>query len=181
MPKRLSCARIRGRHSSNFLSRAPLTNSTSLLRRCPTSRDFVPWRFSDAGRRSVGIVSACRHPKTSTTGDIRTERGSQNEVALPIGGPSVLAANSALEYAKCLRGPGIKHAGKPSFLAAPFAGRNRRFRHSRNHRLDQTLVPRSNQGDSRFAQVRLLHSLKSSRLSQMTEPSSSRIIGLTSE
>jgi hypothetical protein len=55
VPKRLSCARIRGRNSSNFLSRAPLTNpySHSLLRRCPTSRDFVPWRFLDAGQLSV--------------------------------------------------------------------------------------------------------------------------------
>src|SRR6266851_2768299 len=35
-------------------------------RRCPTSRDFVPWRFSDAGRRSVWIASSCRHPKTCT-------------------------------------------------------------------------------------------------------------------
>ena len=33
-------------------------------RRCPTSRDFVPWRFSDAGRRTAWIASSCRHPKT---------------------------------------------------------------------------------------------------------------------
>ncbi len=39
-------------------------------RRCPTSRDFVPWRFSDAGRRSAWIASSCRHPKTCTIGDI---------------------------------------------------------------------------------------------------------------
>ena len=26
-----------------------------------TSRDFVPWRFSDAGRRSAWIASSCRH------------------------------------------------------------------------------------------------------------------------
>jgi len=31
-----------------------------------TSRDFVPWRFSDAGRRSAWIASSCRHPKTCT-------------------------------------------------------------------------------------------------------------------
>src|SRR6267378_3780632 len=35
-------------------------------RRCPTSRDFVPWRFSDAGRRTAWIASSCRHPKTCT-------------------------------------------------------------------------------------------------------------------
>src|SRR5450631_1814362 len=38
-------------------------------RRCPTSRDFVPWRFSDAGRRSAWIASSCRHPKTYTGRD----------------------------------------------------------------------------------------------------------------
>jgi hypothetical protein len=31
-----------------------------------TSRDFVPWRFSDAGRRSAWIASSCRHPKICT-------------------------------------------------------------------------------------------------------------------
>ena len=35
VPKRLSCARIRSRHSSNFLSRASLTNPHSA--RCPAS------------------------------------------------------------------------------------------------------------------------------------------------
>src|SRR6202171_748363 len=40
-------------------------------RRCPTSRDFVPWRFSDAGRRSAWIASSWRHPKTCTEADIR--------------------------------------------------------------------------------------------------------------
>jgi hypothetical protein len=39
-------------------------------RRCPTSRDFVRWRFSDAGRRSAWIASSCRHPKTCTGTDI---------------------------------------------------------------------------------------------------------------
>ena len=74
MPKRLSCARIRGRNSSNFLSRAPLTNpySHSLLRRCPTSRDFVPWRFLDAGQLSVrslflaGVQKPCMGPWKSS-------------------------------------------------------------------------------------------------------------------
>src|ERR1700682_6201558 len=39
-------------------------------RRCPTSRDFVPWRFSDADRRSAWIASSCRHPKTYTTAEV---------------------------------------------------------------------------------------------------------------
>jgi len=40
------------------------------LRHRPTeriSRDFVPWRFSDAGRRSVGLGRRSRRPKTCTT------------------------------------------------------------------------------------------------------------------
>jgi hypothetical protein len=31
---------------------------------CPTPRDFVPWRFSDAGRISVWLAQHCRRPKT---------------------------------------------------------------------------------------------------------------------
>ncbi|HEX7499640.1 MAG TPA: hypothetical protein VF524_04965, partial [Polyangia bacterium] len=38
-------------------------------RRRPTPRDFLPWRFSDAGSPSVGMASACRHPKTCTGTD----------------------------------------------------------------------------------------------------------------
>src|SRR5580700_2278669 len=34
----------------------------------PHSRDFVHWRFSDAGRRSAWIASSCRRPKTCTKG-----------------------------------------------------------------------------------------------------------------
>ena len=37
----------------------------------PTSRDFVPWRFSDAGRRSAWIASSSRRPKTCTTAAIQ--------------------------------------------------------------------------------------------------------------
>src|SRR5258708_36119738 len=39
-------------------------------RRCPTSRYFVPSRFSDAGRRTAWIASSCRHPKTCTTAEV---------------------------------------------------------------------------------------------------------------
>src|SRR5712664_2770236 len=39
-------------------------------RRCPTSRDFVPWRFLDAGRHSAWKGSSCRRPKTCTDSDI---------------------------------------------------------------------------------------------------------------
>ena len=35
-----------------------------------TSRDFVPWRFLDAGYKSARIVSASRRPKTCTEADM---------------------------------------------------------------------------------------------------------------
>jgi hypothetical protein len=35
-----------------------------------TSRDFVPWRFSDAGYRSAWLDRRCRRPKTCTTADV---------------------------------------------------------------------------------------------------------------
>jgi len=44
------------------------------LRHRPTeriSRDFVPWRFSDAGRRSVGLGRRSRRPKTCTEPDLQ--------------------------------------------------------------------------------------------------------------
>ena len=36
---------------------------------CPTSRDFVPWRFLVAGRINVRSVSPSRRPKTCTHAD----------------------------------------------------------------------------------------------------------------
>jgi len=36
---------------------------------CPTHRDFVPWRFSAAGRRSAWWDCRCRRPKTCTPAD----------------------------------------------------------------------------------------------------------------
>jgi hypothetical protein len=35
-------------------------------RRTISRRDFVPWRFSDAGRRSAWLDRCCRRPKTCT-------------------------------------------------------------------------------------------------------------------
>src|SRR5215468_2378372 len=32
----------------------------------PTSRDFVPWRFLDAGQLTARVFHCCRRPKTST-------------------------------------------------------------------------------------------------------------------
>ena len=54
-PLQFSQARARGK-----IPIAPAAPS------CPTSRDFVPWRFSDAGRHSPWMTSSCRRPKTCT-------------------------------------------------------------------------------------------------------------------
>ena len=50
---------------------APPSNphSAPQLSRCPTSRDFVPWRFLDAGQLSARVFHCCRRPKTSTQTD----------------------------------------------------------------------------------------------------------------
>src|SRR4029077_18055793 len=48
----------------------------------PTSRDFVPWRFSDAGCPSVRMVSACRHPKTCTKSEVNRRVHSSPSLAL---------------------------------------------------------------------------------------------------
>jgi hypothetical protein len=45
------------------LKAAPDTRGTA---KRPTSCDFVPWRFSDADRRSAWIASSCRHSETCT-------------------------------------------------------------------------------------------------------------------
>ena len=38
-------------------------------RRATSRRDFVPWRFSAAGRRSAWLDHRCRRPKTCTDAD----------------------------------------------------------------------------------------------------------------
>ena len=55
----------RSRHKIPIAPAAPATAAPPPL----TSRDFVLWRFSDAGFRSARIVSSCRRPKTCTTAD----------------------------------------------------------------------------------------------------------------
>ena len=47
----------------------PRLNPHRARRRCLTSRDFVPWRFSDAGRPSVSRACHCWRPKTRTQPD----------------------------------------------------------------------------------------------------------------
>ena len=41
-----------------------------------TSRDFVPWRFSDAGHQSAWLDRRCRRPKTCTKPDYCTAANS---------------------------------------------------------------------------------------------------------
>src|SRR4029077_9788117 len=46
-----------------FGSHGAAKSRSSLHHLCPTSRDFVPWRFSDAGRISAWRVTSCRRPR----------------------------------------------------------------------------------------------------------------------
>src|ERR1700692_2231274 len=82
VPKRQSCACLRGQYALRKITRhsnhVPAAEQRPRHRRCPTSRDFVPWRFSDAGRHSSWIASSCRHPKTCTTAEVEEQ---------PQGGP----------------------------------------------------------------------------------------------
>src|SRR5229473_7878262 len=80
VPERQSCACLRGQYTLRKITGTQISTQINVPRlnlhkrprhhRCPTSRDFVPWRFSDAGRRSAWIASSCRHPKTYTLTDM---------------------------------------------------------------------------------------------------------------
>src|SRR5882757_1552426 len=97
VPERQSCACLRGQYTlrkiitrhSNHVPR--LISIAPQHRRCPTSRDFVPWRFSGAGRRSAWIASSCRHPKTCTTTDSCKRRKQQIPARLQSGWAQNLA------------------------------------------------------------------------------------------
>src|SRR5216683_2301271 len=94
VPERQSCACLRGQYTLRKITGTQISTQINVPRlnlhkrprhhRCPTSRDFVPWRFSDAGRRSAWIASSCRHPKTCTetvidlTRDRSTDGGRHN-------------------------------------------------------------------------------------------------------
>src|SRR5260221_12718126 len=62
VPYRKSCACLRGQYALRKIPRhsnhVPAAEQRPRHRRCPTSRDFVPWRFSDAGRHSSWIASS---------------------------------------------------------------------------------------------------------------------------
>ena len=84
VPERQSCACLRGQYTLRKITGTQISTQINVPRlnlhkrprhhRCPTSRDFVPWRFLDAGRHSAWIASSCRHPKTCTQADIIADR-----------------------------------------------------------------------------------------------------------
>ena len=67
----------------------------------PNSRDFVPWRFSDAGRRSAWIASSCRRPKTCTKADINCRDCGVRSLA----GPEPIDRSSSSSSTCCARPP----------------------------------------------------------------------------
>src|ERR1700731_2793375 len=94
VPYRQSCACLRGQYALRKITRhsnhVPAAEQRPRHRRCPTSRDFVPWRFSDAGRPSV---RRARHlPALENLHRSRLIRslgqyGTLDRRAAPIGGP----------------------------------------------------------------------------------------------
>ena len=52
---------------------------------CPPNRDFVPWRFSDAGLSGARTVCVCRHPKTCTRADMPWSRPLENRWSRSLG------------------------------------------------------------------------------------------------
>ena len=54
--------------TSSSLTPRPNPHSARGTASALTARDFVPWRFSDAGRMSAWRASSCRRPKTCTGG-----------------------------------------------------------------------------------------------------------------
>src|SRR5712691_7232006 len=93
VPERQSCACLRGQYTlrkiitrhSNHVPRLNLHSPRH--RRCPTSRDFVPWRFLDAGRHSAWKGSSCRRPKTCTNLDFADAHCSTCDSIMTLTGP----------------------------------------------------------------------------------------------
>src|SRR6266700_6150548 len=73
VPKRQSCACLRGQYTLRKITRhsnqVPRLNLRSARGTAGAPRDFVPWRFLDAGRHSAWKGSSCRRPKTCTATD----------------------------------------------------------------------------------------------------------------
>ena len=72
----MGVAKIDGYSPYRTICRASRSPAVKYATRCgygrgstTSRRDFVPWRFSDAGRRSASLDHRCRRPKTCTTAD----------------------------------------------------------------------------------------------------------------
>src|SRR6266436_3505591 len=51
----------------------------------PTSRDFVPWRFSDAGHHSAWMISSSRRPRNlHTTGLMHRSKRPLYSITVPL-------------------------------------------------------------------------------------------------
>ena len=78
---------------------APTCNHHSA--RCPagchTSRDFMPWRFLDAGQLSALVFRHRRHPKTSTNPDTTEHARDVSAINLGI---FIIASNYQYVYEK---------------------------------------------------------------------------------
>ena len=68
-------------------SRARVCDLRPLLRWCPTCRDFVPWRFLDAGQLSARVFRNCRRPKTSTGAEVESTFGCRVWIVSLVGLP----------------------------------------------------------------------------------------------
>jgi hypothetical protein len=87
------------------------------------SRDFVPWRFSDAGHRSAWLAHRCRRPKTCTNSDFAPiKRLSKNKFARALE-PAKLRSVSTTKPAPCSAGLRKFHSQLRSKPATPTVGR----------------------------------------------------------
>ena len=74
LAKTFGWSRPTGRCPSSLIPHSPPH------RRRSASRDFVPWRFSDASRQRAWRGSSCRCPRTCTGAHSTAPRGLQHEV-----------------------------------------------------------------------------------------------------
>ena len=90
---------------TSCLTLRPNPHSAAALQ-CPTSRDFLPWRFSNAGRMSTWTISPCRRPKTCTKPEVavgpRNDCSSLKSGHRPARTARPLSADSVAKLPKCM-------------------------------------------------------------------------------
>ena len=135
MPKRESCASIL--LAPRPPSRSPPTydpHSARCTAGCHTSRDFVHWRFSDAGRRSAWIASSCRRPKTCTGAAV-----AGSLMAQPVYPQSTKSLRSSPLRGSKSRGAGSRsrgqrwRGGKVNTISSCIVGVQRMIKNSKDH------------------------------------------------